>query len=351
MKYKLLSVENIAKTNIGDYIQALASSQFLPQVDGFIDREKLKDYDGEESKVIMNGWYIHNTQQWPPSPKIVPLYVAVHINKSAAHDMLTTDGLNYLKKYEPIGCRDLYTYDLLQQHGIDAYFSGCMTLTLGYKYVSKERGKEIYFVDPFVPWERTFGICMKDLFYMLSHPRLISQIARKYTITENRLKNYYYNSRFVRLYSRLFTKDTLLKANYISQENTHYTTLDNKQRMAAAEALVQKYSKAAFVVTSRIHCALPCTGLGTPVYFVNRAEDTEISTCRFGGLIYLFHTITVFPDKIESNFEHMKKYSTEYIVANKDSWKSLAEDLISKCRSFVREKDTSMKESSVGGAI
>lgn len=35
MQYKLLSVEGERETNIGDYIQALASRQFLPHVDGF----------------------------------------------------------------------------------------------------------------------------------------------------------------------------------------------------------------------------------------------------------------------------------------------------------------------------
>lgn len=58
------------ETNIGDYIQALASAQFLPHIDGFINREKLKDYKEEPCSVIMNGWYIHNPEQWPPSNKI-----------------------------------------------------------------------------------------------------------------------------------------------------------------------------------------------------------------------------------------------------------------------------------------
>lgn len=47
MKYKLLSIKGQGGVNIGDYIQALASSQFLPQIDGFIDRERLKDYNSE----------------------------------------------------------------------------------------------------------------------------------------------------------------------------------------------------------------------------------------------------------------------------------------------------------------
>lgn len=41
MKYKLLSIKGQGGVNIGDYIQALASSQFLPQIDGFIDKHSL----------------------------------------------------------------------------------------------------------------------------------------------------------------------------------------------------------------------------------------------------------------------------------------------------------------------
>lgn len=84
MKYKILAVSTVNEINIGDYIQALASSQFLPRVDGFIQREELKDYDGEECKMIMNGWYMHNPKQWPPSKKFILymlLYILIHWQK------------------------------------------------------------------------------------------------------------------------------------------------------------------------------------------------------------------------------------------------------------------------------
>ena len=149
MKYKLLSVKEQEGLNIGDYIQALASSQFLPQIDGFIDREKLKDYDGEECKLIMNGWYMHNAQQWPPSSKIIPFYVAVHFNSTVKDKLLSDESIAYLKKYEPIGCRDTNTVKLLQSKGVNAYFSGCMTLTLGRNYHSEIKENKYYFVDPY----------------------------------------------------------------------------------------------------------------------------------------------------------------------------------------------------------
>lgn len=123
MEYKLLSIsKNIDGVNIGDYTQALASSQFYPIIDGFVERDELSLYDDEDCKVIMNGWYMAQPENWPPSKHINPLFVAFHINSKARDSMLSKESIEYLKKYEPIGCRDTYTMDLVKGKGIDAYF-------------------------------------------------------------------------------------------------------------------------------------------------------------------------------------------------------------------------------------
>ena len=150
MQYKLLSIHGKKETNIGDYIQALASAQFLPSVDGFVDREQLKDYSGQECRMIMNGWFMHNPEQWPPSPLIHPLFVAFHINTLAEDVMLGEESLRYLKRHEPIGCRDIRTADILKNKGVEAYFSGCMTLTLGHTYAHDGNNGKVYFVDPYL---------------------------------------------------------------------------------------------------------------------------------------------------------------------------------------------------------
>ena len=43
MKYKLLAVSTEREVNIGDYIQALHLHNFYPHIDGFIQREELKN--------------------------------------------------------------------------------------------------------------------------------------------------------------------------------------------------------------------------------------------------------------------------------------------------------------------
>lgn len=69
--------------NIGDYIQSLAAKQFLNNQDPIlISREALNEYDGEQVKLIMNGWFLMNGENFPPSEKITPLLVSHHINTS-----------------------------------------------------------------------------------------------------------------------------------------------------------------------------------------------------------------------------------------------------------------------------
>ena len=188
MKYKLLSVSTEDQVNIGDYIQALASAQFLPHVDGFIQREKLKDYNGDECKVIMNGWYMLHPEQWPPSFKINPLFVAVHFNSLAKDYLLTPNSINYLKTFSPIGCRDNYTKELFCNKGVDAYFSGCMTLTLGYKYKNEKKEDKCYFVDPYFITKWNFYNTLFNSIYLILHWKPISIIAKKYPENKNELR-------------------------------------------------------------------------------------------------------------------------------------------------------------------
>lgn len=84
------------RINIGDYIQALAAAQFFDSIDTLIERERLDEYDGEKVKMIMNGWYMHHPEHWPPSPKIRPLFVAFHINSAVRSGLLTPPGASII---------------------------------------------------------------------------------------------------------------------------------------------------------------------------------------------------------------------------------------------------------------
>jgi hypothetical protein len=81
MKYALLVYSNSG--NLGDEIQSIAARQFLPRVDVKIDRDRLSEFkapDGEAVLLIMNCWFGHQPENWPPPSSIVPLLISMHIS-------------------------------------------------------------------------------------------------------------------------------------------------------------------------------------------------------------------------------------------------------------------------------
>lgn len=338
MKYKLLAVSTVPVINIGDFVQALASSQFYHQIDGFIEREQLKEYDGEEAKVIMNAYYMHDGFHWPPSDKIKPLFVSTHINSLVRKNFALPESIDYLKKHEPIGCRDNDTKTFLESHDVDAYFSGCMTLTLGCKYKWNGERSGVYFVDPKVTFRNRIE---KTYYYILSYVinNIVGHIGKKYyktnklTANERSIIAKYYIK-----YQKLFSKETIMNAEYISHESEYYNTFKtNQELLSEAERLIKMYSKAALVITSRIHCALPCLGMETPVLLINNGEQAEYSVCRLKGLRNLFHVLNWSNSGISATFPCQGKIDMVNHPINKNDWKSLSDELIKKCQIFINE--------------
>lgn len=340
MKYKLLSVNKFyTGVNIGDYIQALASSKFYDKIDGFIERDELKLYNGEACKVIMNGWYMGKPENFPPSDKIIPLFVALHINSSISDKMLTPETISYFKVHAPIGCRDTYTRDLLLSKGIEAYFSGCMTLTLGDTYKSEIKDGEIYFVDPYFITNWNFFTTIHRIFYLLFHLIPIYKIAKKYPEKKSLPRKLMILTGFYKEYSKFFHPTLLMNATYICQQSKEYKEKfqSDEELLNEAERLIINYSRAKLVVTSRIHCALPCLGLETPVIYTDYSHKF-ISSCRLGGLKELFNIITWKDGKLYSNFEWKERIKESSIkIQNKTDWKILAAALSKKCKEFVND--------------
>lgn len=339
MLYKLLGVHTENELNIGDYIQALASAQFLRRIDGFVQREKLKEYDGDDVKVIMNGWYMLRPENWPPSSKIHPLFVAFHINSLAIDSLLRKDSIEYLKRYEPIGCRDFYTMNLLNSKGVKAYFSGCMTLTLGYKYYNQDKTSNIYFVDPYFDIHKNLKTIFINSCYLICHYKTINTISKRYPSPSKGFRKLIKLVCFYRLYRKVFSKEVLLGAKYINHQSLKWKKACPTDEIALekAEELVKMYASAKFVVTSRIHCALPCLGLETPVIFTDNINQSVVSSCRLDGLKELFNVI-----ECDGNFLN-PKFTINGIISennnipqNRDNWRILSESLIKVCTSFVK---------------
>lgn len=347
MKYKLLSVSKSDKllcVNIGDYIQALASSQFYPRIDGFIDRDmELNSYNEEPCKMIMNGWYLHNPLNWPPSDKINPLFVAFHINSTAKDRLLSTESLDYLKKHQPIGCRDLRTMELLQQKGVESYFSGCMTLTLGKKYHSDIKEDKTYIVDPFYDGVINFNKSIISIFEFIKNPfdiiKLLKNKGLKIHDGRNLILKFLKTSLYYREYRKIFGRQILIDSIYITQDSYMYQKQfhSDEERLKEAERLVKLYSRARLVITSRIHCALPCLGLETPVVYLQKVEDSEASSCRLDGLLDLFNIVKVYKGSLIPNFEIKHLITKDNVPQNKSLWKKYASQLCESCSKFILE--------------
>ncbi len=223
--------------NLGDEIQSIAAMQFISGRPLFVDRENLHTDPGEKLKLILNGWYMHNPYNWPPHSNITPLIVSFHITEGAVDlqdkdsnpsvRLLTSSGFNFLKLHEPIGARDLHTLAILRAAGLDAYFSACLTLTL-----------------PNWLGERNGAVVCCDI-----DPKIYSSIARVVGSNLERVSHF-------------------------------DTSEDTAVRFERANNLLEIYKRAQFVITTRLHCALPCLAFGTPVLFIETAQDSY----RFDGL-------------------------------------------------------------------
>lgn len=337
MKKALLSVLTEEGLNIGDYIQALASSQFLDKIDLFIEREKLKDYDGEEVAMIMNGWYMFHTEQWPPSSNIHPLFVAFHLNNLVDKELLNDESISYFKKFEPIGCRDIQTVKKLESRGVKAYFSGCMTLTLGYKYHSNNKNGKVYIVDPIV----TFNNVIDKVKYLVLSVFKFKQIKiiykKQYGKLPFRVIHLCRVSKFFYKYRKLFDEGLLLDAEYILHEGTFYHKYKTpKSLLNKAEELVKAYAQASCVITSRIHCALPCLGLETPVIYIYNDLQEDVSSCRLDGLVQLFNIVHWTGESVRTDIKYIgNKINTKNFPINSTEWKKYATELINKCLDFL----------------
>ncbi|QBA63894.1 polysaccharide pyruvyl transferase family protein [Muriicola soli] len=320
MEYGLLTYqEGREKYNVGDYVQSLAAKQYLPKVDQYLNREKLATYSGNHIKLIMNGWFTHNHSDWIPAKSIDPLFVSFHVNSTAAPYMLDRLGVAYLKEHEPIGCRDKHTVKILKEKGIDAYFSGCLTLTLDtYKVPDTERGEKVYIVDPFYNYPT-----MNKIFQ-----------SPKYLIKSLLNGNIFKLGKINRQLHKVIDKEVLDTAEYVTQIRPRGKENDD-QKFAYAEECLKKYAKAKLVITSRIHCALPCLAMGTPVIFLN-SFNTFVDTCRFDGIIELFNRIDIAEDgSFTSNFGLKNKITTETMVKNLELHHKLANPLKEKCSQFI----------------
>lgn len=358
--------------NIGDYVQSIAARQFVDPVEVYVEQEEANQSypeDKKKIKLIMNGWFQWRAENWPPSEYIQPLLISMHISPLKADQLLNEKGLKFLRDNGPVGCRDTYTRDLLEKHDVPAYFSSCLTLTMGKKYKVSDSERNGYcIVDPYfdIPdlIEEKDGKkhrhplrILQFAFDYLRYRKPVKELAKREFFTlyspkgfldrdRSSYRPYYKAVCFYKAYSKKFDKKLLLDAEYI----THWLDVDmstgtNDQLLDIAESLVRKYAAAKMVITSRIHCGLPSLGMGTPVVFIANEEVVSESGSfntpgRLGGLLELFRVLNISGGRFsteDSVFASIDKFTEDTRFVNKDDWKKYAEKLDKACTRFMSD--------------
>jgi len=260
-KYAVMWASTI---NIGDDIQTLAGINFLKKKGiteyTFIDREKLSDYNGEPVILIMNGWYMHNISKFPPSDKITPIFISMFVG----NEQLIKNNIVYFKKYEPIGCRDESTVKLFNKNGIKAYFTGCLTLL---------------FDDT------------------------TEKIDKKYIVDVNTECDYIPN---VNLNLEKFSEYTIIKHDIPQLTPLHF-------RLKMAELLLEKYKKAEIVITSRLHCILPCRAFNTNAIFIHKNYKSDP---RFSGLKNIINGDSILTNNINIDRNELETIRQKFMQIN-----------------------------------
>lgn len=323
--------------NIGDYVQSVAAKQFVGDDAILIEREHLHEYAGEPVKLIMAAWWMHYPENWPPSPDINPLFISFHITPDKAEKMLNDKGVAYLKQYEPIGCRDKGTQRLLESKGIKAYFSGCLTLTLGETYKHKPIDDKVVFIDPHfdVPTFRCPSSFIKPLWTLVTKFNMVKKFAWRMYQSYS-LKSLIKAAIFYRIYAKKFSLNLLLNADYYSHSVYEPQFKDEREKFDYTDTLLKAYSQAKFVVTSRLHASLPTIAMGVPTIFI-QSEKIPRSPGRFEGLLEHVNCIEYKNNKWQgvNGFDIAGEIDCNTNFVNKDTHIDISNNLISACKEFI----------------
>lgn len=225
MKQKISSFEYRHSTNLGDEIQTIAAVLALKklgyELGEIVDRKTINNK--QNINLLVNGYFDIEELANLVKNRVNPIFSNIHINGN--HKKIDPKLFLEYKKYQPIGCRDRWTKKIFDKYGVSSFFNYCMTLTLD-KRDENIKGDTVFIVD-------------LDKLVPLSEDIKKAKIVR---LTHNS----------VNIYS-------------------------HKAKMVLAEELLERYkNEAKLVITSRLHCALPCIAMGIPVIVFADKNDKRM---------------------------------------------------------------------------
>lgn len=221
-----------ATDNLGDDLVALAAMQHLPRVDYTLDADALDAPLplGEEDRLVLlaPGLFLRSSAHWPPEKHIAPVCSGVHISHEDAWGLpfSTLDGAGYdaLMACSPLAARDVRTANRLAHLNIPHTLTGCLSLTLEHPNLPRQ------------------GIICCDV------PEEVVTAIRSYR------------------------QDVTVLTHGVNHPSPDFAL-----RMESAKSLLGQYAAAEMVFTRRLHCAMACLAVGTPVLMLYNPEYEDIS--------------------------------------------------------------------------
>lgn len=278
-----LMAKHIPRMNIGDETQGLAGIQMLPRVDALVERDVLHQakfatpmgFNNATDKIVMfmNAWYGIPAMKWPPPEFLEPVTLAMHFQDRMYSKILQLptgskivgevpdvtvdertiqmkDGSKrtimiapFLKANRPIGARDTKTLEYFVKNGIPAFFSACMTMTLGLPRPS-----------------------VQDSILIIDAPDRVQLEA-------------------------VVPADVLANATILTQDLVGPLADTSISRYLYSFYRLLLYPRAKLIITARLHVALPAVALGTPVVFMHTEKLPGGGGHRLDGLDNFMHAV------------------------------------------------------------
>lgn len=224
--------------NLGDNAQSIAIRHvyklFGIESDQVIEinRDMLPHYDGEPVILIMNGVFFRDS--FPLPDAIIPIFIGFHAPRQVIEEQV-----DLLRRYEPIGCRDEGTATLIRGFGIEAFTTGCLTLTLP-RRTSEPKSPKLLIV-----YGSGAGYLPPILFRHVPEHLLADAV-------------FIYH----RFHASKFPFDSELRAEAERYESS---------------LLAQYCRDATLILTSLHHVATPCMAFGIPVVICRAQNDIRFS--------------------------------------------------------------------------
>lgn len=304
MKYGLYYFKNTH--NLGDDMWAYAQSLFLPHIDYLIDNISIYNFKSDNNEpvaAIMSAFiepYNYEYSFCPPA-NIYPLFIGSYF-RPTMYEFLDTELMKkYLYNHSPIGTRSKEISDFLKKRNIDSYFSGCISMTLPALNIPKQN-----------------YICLVDV------PNYVIDYVKKHVGDKYEIK--------------VMTHDIV--------DIKSHSEMCVLERFNIIKKLLETYSRAHCVITSRLHVALPCLTQDTPVLLTVTDEssvgvnDIERRIKDFYPYVHHNYYSDFLNDNVIYDFIDPPKNDDLYLDLRNKLIETCT-DFISKCESGDIEFDTS----------